>query len=272
MSKRKRYKKKPDVSIIIPVFGRFDLLDKCLKSIPDACGDKSYQVVLFDNASPDRDEAEEYYDSLDIDNVIVSRSNENLGFPIACNRGVNRSKADIVFLLNSDVVLLPGAVESMMQHLKDPEIGVVGMKLLFPEESVDGNRPAGKIQHVGLTLDIKGQFLHAFIAWSKDNPRVNRVFEVGAVTGAALMTKRTLWYKVGGFFEGYGIGTYEDCDLCYSIREKGYKVIVDVNAVGYHYTNATASFYKIPFPLGQNRQIFLQRWGKQLEYDEWRVL
>ena len=46
----------------------------------------------------------------------------------------------------------------------------------------------------------------------------------------------------------------------------------DVDAVGYHFTNATASHYKIPYPLRENRQIFLQRWGNKLQYDEWKVL
>jgi len=272
MATRKRYKKKPDLSIIIPVFGMFDLLDKCLKALPKACGNVSYQVVLFDNNSPDRDEAEEYYSSLNMENVIVSRSNENLGFPLACNRGVNRSKADLILLLNSDVILLPGSIKSMVRYFKDPGIGVVGTKLLFPEESIDANRPAGRVQHVGLILDIKGQFLHAFIGWSKDNPRVDQVYEVSAVTGASLMTKRVLWSRVGGFFEGYGLGTYEDVDYCYSVSKLGYKVIVDTDAVGYHYTNATASHYRIPYPLQQNRQIFLQRWGKEIKYNEWEVL
>jgi len=252
---RKRYKNKTDITIVIPVFGMFNLLEECIKSIPEACGKYSWELVLFDNNSPDRDEA-----------------NENVGFPIACNKGVSRGKADLIFLLNSDVVLLPKSVESMARKFRDPEIGVVGMKLLFPEDSIDNNRPPGTIQHVGLSVDIKGMFQHSFIGWSKDNPRVDRVYEVSAVTGAALMTRRKIWLRAKGFFEGYGLGTFEDVDYCYTVREMDYKVIVDVDAVGYHYTNATASHYRIPYPLQQNRNIFLQKWGTKLHYDEWEVL
>jgi len=273
MSKRKRYKAKADLDIVIPIFGMFNLLDECIKSIPKACGDVSYQLILFDNSSPDRDEAEEFYKSLDeMENLIIVRSSENVGFPKACNMGASRGKAPLVFFLNSDVVLLPNSVKSMVEKMKDPEIGVMGMKLLFPEDSIDANRPAGKVQHVGLITDIKGQFLHAFIGWSSDNPKVDKVWEVSAVTGAAMMVRKKFWLRTKGFFEGYGVGTFEDVDLCHMARGADYKVVVDTDAVGYHYTNATASHYRIPYPLKENRQLFLQRWGKTLDYNEWRVL
>jgi GT2 family glycosyltransferase len=270
MSKRKQ---KADVSIVIPVFGMFGYLDKCIKSIPEACGDVDYELILFDNNSPDRDEAEKYYKSIEgMENLTIARSNENIGFPMACNKGASRGKASLVFFLNSDVTLLPNSVKSMVDKFQDPEIGVVGMKLLFPEESIEENKPPGTIQHVGLALDIRGMFQHIFVGWSKDNPRVSKVCEVSAVTGAAMMVRKKFWLRNSGFFEGYGLGTYEDVDLCYAAAEAGYKVIVDIEAVGYHFTNATASHYRIPYPLKENRQTFLQRWGKTLTYDEWEVL
>ena len=270
MGKRKQ---KVDVSIVIPIFGMFNFLDKCIKSIPEACGDVTYKLILFDNASPDRDEAEAYYKSLEgMENLIVARSNENIGFPKACNSGASRGKASLVFFLNSDVILEPSSIKSMVDKFQDPEIGIVGMKLLFPEDSVDGNRPSGKIQHVGLATDIKGMFQHIFIGWGGENSKIDKLYEVPAVTGAAMMVRKKFWLRNSGFFEGYGLGTFEDVDLCYSAREAGYKVIVDVDAVGYHFTNATASHYKIPYPLRENRQIFLQRWGNKLQYDEWKVL
>jgi len=270
MSKRKQ---KADVSIVIPIFGMFGYLDKCIKSIPEACGDVAYELILFDNNSPDRDEAEKYYKSLEgMENLIIARSNENIGFPMACNKGASRGKSSLVFFLNSDVTLFPGSITSMVNKFQDPEIGVVGMKLLFPEDGIDKNRPPGTVQHVGLALDIKGMFQHIFIGWDKDNPRVNKVYEVSAVTGAAMMVRKKFWLRNSGFFEGYGLGTFEDLDLCYAARAAGYKVIVDIEAVGYHFTNATASHYRIPYPLKENRQMFLQRWGKSLTYDEWEVL
>jgi len=207
-----------------------------------------------------------------MENIIVHRSNENVGFPKACNTGASRGKASLVFFLNSDVTLEPNSVKSMVKRFQDPEVGIVGMKLLFPEDGIDSNRPPGKIQHVGLALDIKGMFQHIFMSWSKENPKIDELFEVPSVTGAAMMVRKKFWLRSGGFFEGYGIGTFEDVDLCYVAKDAGYKVIVDVDAVGYHFTNATASHYKIPYPLQENRQLFLQRWGNKLQYDEWKVL
>ena len=158
----------------------------------------------------------------------------------------------------------------MIRALDEPSIGVVGMKLLYPQDTLDQNsRPAGKIQHVGLGANIRGDIIHVLMGWSPDNPKVNVVRDTYAVTGAALMTRRNLWNKTGGLFEGYGLGTFEDVDFCLSVRELGYNVIVETKAVGEHYTGATQVANNMNFPLLQNKLIFLQRWGQKLVWSDW---
>jgi GT2 family glycosyltransferase len=97
---------------------------------------------------------------------------------------------------------------------------------------------------------------------------VKNVWEVYAVTGAALMTRRGLFDKVGGFNLMYGQDTYEDLDYCMSVRELGYNVIVEQSAVGVHYTGATAEHYKMGYPIEQNRMLFMARWAGNLNYTE----
>jgi GT2 family glycosyltransferase len=129
-------------------------------------------------------------------------------------------------------------------------------------------RPAGKVQHVGLCTNIRGEFYHVFLGWSPDHPKVMKVWEVYAVTGAALMTRRGIFDKVGRFNIMYGQGTWEDIDYCMSVRELGYNVIVEQSAVGIHYTGATAEHYKMGYPLDQNRMLFMARWAGNLNYTE----
>jgi len=93
--------------------------------------------------------------------------------------------------------------------------------------------------------------------------------DVYAVTGAALMTRRNLWHKIGGFNEAYGQGTFEDVEYCMIARELGYNIIVAPDAKGTHYTGATAERNQIGFPLQQNRITFLQKWANKLKWTSW---
>ena len=64
--------------------------------------------------------------------------------------------------------------------------------------------------------------------------------------------------------------TYEDLDLCLTIRGMGYNIVVEQNAIGHHFTGASALANNMSFPLGQNKNIFMARWKSRLEYTEWR--
>ena len=278
MSRRPRNKKPTTlVDVIIPVMNRFDILKDCLDALPEAMGDITYQVYIFDNGSEKLD-ADLFYRSVG-SGVQVHRCQMNIGFPRACNQTFRRGKSPLVFFLNSDVILEKGSVDKLVKKLDDPKVGVVGMKLVFPafidqqkaEIRMD-IRPEHKLQHIGIVTGIRGDLKHTHVGWDADHPRVNAQDETMAVTGAALMTRRFLFRDAGMFWEGYEMGTHEDVDLCLQIREMGYTVNVVPEAKDVHYTGATAEQYKVGFPLHRNYQLFMQRWEGKLKQWDWRVL
>ena len=280
MSKHRKYKSNtatPNklLDIIIPVYGRFDLFQKCLDALPAAIGDISYNLIILDNNSIEVDpKTNEFYSTLDLPNCTIIRNKKNVGFPAVCNQGARRKNSPILLFLNTDIIFQPDSIKHMVLALDDPSVGVVGAKLIFPDDVGKLNariRPAGKVQHVGICTNVRGEFIHSLVGWSPDNPKVLRIREAYAVTGAAIMTRRNLYTKVGGFWEGYGVGTWEDVDFCLTIRELGYNVIVEQKAVGLHYTSATAEHYNKPYPLNNNRMLFMQRWGNKLKYTEMDV-
>jgi GT2 family glycosyltransferase len=285
MGKHNNKKKNPSaqkierylLNIVILVHGRFDLLAKCLQALPEAAKDTPYNVILVDNASPDKAEADAFYGSLHMDNVVITRNKENFGFPKGCNQGFRRGYAPLVMFLNSDVMADPGSINTLVRDMDDPQNGAIGMKLVFPDDA-EGlpqdkiHRPAGMLQHIGLMTNIRGEFIHVFLGWDAEHPKVNAMRHVYAVTGAAMITRRSLFNKAGLFYEGYGKGTYEDVDYCLKVREMGYNIVVNPSARGIHYTGATAEKYKEGFPLDFNRLIFLQRWGGKLAWSEWSCL
>jgi GT2 family glycosyltransferase len=136
-------------------------------------------------------------------------------------------------------MLKEDAIEKMAQSMKDPSIGVCGAKLLFPLNS-SSTRPAGKVQHVGMAVSIRGDVIHPLIGWSANNPRCCVSRDVFGVTGACFMTRRDLFRKIGGFDTAYGAGTYEEVDFCMRVRNVGKRVFVNCGAQGWHYAGATA--------------------------------
>lgn len=262
------------VDIVIPIYKRWDLLRLVVEAIPDAIS-VPYNVIIVDNGNP-AGEAEQFYNTVSpIKNLIPIRVKDNIGYPAACNLGARRKNSPFLFILTSDVVLKPGSIDNLLKSINTiatPEIGIVGMKLVFPDDSLDLNpdiRPAGKLQHIGLVTNIRGEFIHIFVGWDADHPKVNAMKEVYAVTGAAFMTKKNIWNKARGFNEAYGKGTWEDMDYCLTVRDMGYNVIVNPEAVAVHYTGATAEKANEPFPLQFNRLIFLQKWAGKVNYTEW---
>lgn len=279
MSKKKKNQRSrpnsvftPFVSVIIPVHRRIDLLTECVNALPAAFGDILYEVIIIDNNTP-KEETKIYTEWKNSPNIRIYPQISNLGYPKACNLGMVKSYAPLIFFLNSDVIMDKGSGEVLVGSLDDPNVGVVGMKLLFPQTTdLPQNtymRPAGKVQHVGLATNARAEFYHVFLGWDANHPKVNAIRKIYAATGAALMTRKRLFRDAGGFLEQYGRGTYEDVDYCLTVQEMGYNVIVDINAVGIHHTGATTEKYNLPYSLNQNRMIFMQRWVNKLQYTEW---
>lgn len=273
-NKRQKRKKKPSrlLDIVIPVRSRFDLLGKCIESIYSSDTNFEFNIILIDNDSPDKNEAREFYTGLRSNpDIIVKQNRENLGFPKACNQGAGKGRSPIILFLNSDVILDKYCLEFLVRELDNPEIGVVGARLLYPEDVGDLRadiRPAGKIQHVGLSCDIRGRIKHPMTGWTADHRRVMQVKDTFAVTGACLMTHRNLYRAVGGFDEDFGLGTYEDVSFCMSIRALGKRIVVQPKAWGYHYTGASAESLNQGFPLNDNELVFAQKWRSAFAYTD----
>jgi len=271
--RNKPKKRKPVMDIVILTGGRFDMLEKCLVAIKEVSAlDKvPVHTIVIDNGTPRP--LREKYEHL-FDGVTSKRLYNPVGFAEGCNKGASLGKSSLILFLNDDVVVLPGFFKSMVKRIKSPKVGIVGAKLLFPLDSMDANRPAGAIQHVGITTRITGAVYHLFVGWSADNPRAQIEGDVWAVTGAALLVHRGLFHKAGGFDPMYGLGTWEDVDLCMASHAMGYKVQLEPKAVAYHYTGATSTSLNRPFPVQRNMQMFYDKWKDKgvVEWNEWRYL
>ncbi len=223
----------PKVSVIIPVFNRLDFTKKCLQSLfYRTNGNIPFEVIVVDNGSSDQTpnflkEASKIWSSL---KVILN--SENLGFAKACNQGASIAQGEYLLFLNNDTEVRAGWLDPLVNILdKDPRVGAVGNKLLFPDET---------IQHAGVIIvDDKrlSDPLLAKLAYYRQPaslPQANQPFCYQAVTAACLLIRKNAFTQVGGFDEEYWNG-YEDVDLCFELGEKGWLIVYEPQSVVIHY-------------------------------------
>lgn len=143
----------------------------------------------------------------------------NLGFAGATNAGASLATGRLLLLLNSDVLPdEPGWLSALVaEHDALPEVGAVGPKLLYEDDS---------IQHAGMWFDkppgaTTWANLHYYKGLSRHFPPADLKRQVPAVTGAAMLLSRTLYFDVGGLAGSFVQGDFEDSDLCLRLRERG---------------------------------------------------
>lgn len=273
--------KKPIFDLVISTAGRFDLLSKCLDAIY-ANATQPLTITLVDDATRREEKLRnkhlfEYQKDKDIHGNVVDfttmRNEVQQGFGASYNKGAKLSRAPYLTIMNDDVIINPDYFDKVLEVMKDETIGVLGARLLFPHNSTQGNRPAGKIQHLGLAMDVRGNVTHPLIGWSAENPKTKISREVFAVTGALFTTRSKLFHTVRGFDPIYGLGYYEDVSYCLNIRQLGFRIYMDANVGGIHYTNATSEKNSNAFggQLQQNAMTFRAKWVNSglLGYDLW---
>lgn len=265
----KQNSKKSTLDIAVLTAGRSDLFEVCIQNIlPKLKSD--YRIQVCNNGHPSS-EYETIYKYLP-SGAQIKRLNQDNGFSIGANTVIKSGNSPLVLFVTDDVFLHDGAIEALIERMEDTSIGICGLKLIFPKDSTDPGRPAGRVQHVGMGANIRGDMTHPLIGWTSDNPKCNVSREVIAVTGACFMIRRDVFNQVGGFDPSYGKGYYEDMDLCMKIRSTGKKIFIDTNAVGTHGVGQTfKSVDSSQIPIQQNQMMFRGRWISSLVWTEWEL-
>lgn len=219
------------VSIVIPVYNRVEYTMRCVAALAANTPYELYEVLIVDNASTDG--TREFLRTLEGD-VRVITNPANLGFARACNQGAREAAGEYLLFLNNDTAPQPGWLEALLAVAeRDPRIGVVGAKLLFPDDT---------IQHAGVAIIEDSPYplspVHLHYHAPAGAPQANLEREVDAVTGACLLIRRDVFRDVGGFDEGY-LNGYEDVDLCLRVREGGHRILYTPASVVYHDESAS---------------------------------
>lgn len=216
----------PDVSIIIPLYGRLDFLEHQLIEFsrdPWLLAHAEIVYVIDDPVlvAPMRRQARLLHALYGVPWRWVW-GGTNRGFSGANNLGVAHARAAQLVFLNSDAFpRQPGWVRELTRVLDErPDIGAVGPRLLFAD---------GSIQHAGMVFrrrDDLGVWVnhHPHMGLAPSLDPCTSLTVVPAVTGACLAMRRTDFDRIGGWDTGYLIGDFEDSDLCLKLRAEGFSV------------------------------------------------
>ena len=258
----------PKISILIPNKDHCADLKTCIESILKKTTYRNYEIIIIENNST-QPETFDYYRSLSIDDKIrvvdftARNVKQPFNYPKINNYGVEFASGEYLVLLNNDTeVISPDWIEQMLMFAQRKDVGVVGAKLYFPDDT---------IQHVGVVIGLFGVAGHVFSRCAKEKcGYMIRLFvqqNYSAVTGACMMIRKETFEKVGGLDESLAVN-YNDIDLCMKVRSLGLLVVWTPFAELYHYESKSRGFDDTPEKIVRFKKeidLFKARWHKELE-------
>ena len=220
----------PLVSILIPNKDQLQTLKKCLKSIWEKTEYTNYEILIIENNSTEK-ETFEFYKRIDgRHHVRVLYWDKEFNYSAINNFGAAQAKGEYLLLLNNDTeVITKGWMKELLSHCQRPEVGMVGAKLYFPDNT---------IQSAGTIIGMGGMADHAFVNMDRKKSgymhRASIQVDMSGVTAACAMVKRSVYEEVHGLEENLTVA-FNDVDLGLKIVTAGYLIVFDPYAELYHY-------------------------------------
>lgn len=255
------------VDIIIPVYGKIDFTLRCIHSVlmdiadiaAAGCMKAIPSIIVVDDTSPMQEGIEEL-SILHANGVcMLVQNRSNIGYLRSCNEGARNSSGQYLVFLNNDTNVCHGWLQSLLRTFEFiPSAGLVGSKLLYPN---------GLLQEAGGIVWRDGSAWNYGRGQDPLNPEYSYMRSVDYISGASIAIRRELFNELGGFDTRYAPAYYEDTDLCFKVKEAGYKVLLQpcsqvVHHEGISCGKDTSSGVK-KYQLVNQRRFFL-RWHKKL--------
>ncbi len=245
----------PLLSIVVPVHGKWEYTRACLVSIERHRPAVPFEVLVVDDASPDQT-AELVAAS---PGVRLASTERNLGFIGACNLGARHARGAYLLFLNNDTEVRPDALDALVNAAdSDDRIGLVGAMLVYPD---------GRLQESGGIIWADGSGWNYGRGRDAGAPEFAARRDVDYCSGAAILVRRDLFERLGGFDQRYAPAYYEDTDLAFAIRATGHRTIVEPRAVVVHHegiSNGTDLTAGVKRYQEINRAQFVDKWAPVL--------
>ncbi|MGA0588072.1 glycosyltransferase [Dyella sp. KRB-257] len=246
---------RPRVSVVIPVHGRREYTVACLRSLARHGARVPFETIVVDDASPD--------DTLDVlagvEGLRLIANRHNLGFVGSCNAGAAEARGDCLVFLNNDTQVTSGWMDALLRCFAErAQCGIAGSRLVYPD---------GRLQEAGALVfaDGSGWNVGRFESRHATPYRYRR--QTDYVSGAALMIRREVFRRVGGFDTRYAPAYFEDADLAFAVRRLGLQVWYEPASTVVHCegisagTDLDAGMKRHQRP---NQAVFVEKWASEL--------
>lgn len=250
------------VSIIIPTRDKPDLLGRAIETLFQNANWANKELIIVDNGSIEPETLQLFERIRPSSNVTIVRDDQPFNFSRLINAGARVARGDLLAIMNNDVETENRDYIGPLAALaSDPQVGVVGAKLLF------GN---GLIQHAGIALGVRGITGHPGMGRRPDDPGPYHILSttrrVSAVTGACMFTRRDVFERLGGFAEEYVV-EFNDVDYCLRADAIGLAVVYHAASVLIHNEGSSRQDRPLREQEIRDRQRFIQQWGRCLVQD-----
>lgn len=239
-------------SIVIPCLDQIAYTRQCVESIFEHTPEP-FELIFINNGSSDG--TGEYLRQLapPNSNVVVISNSRNIGFGAACNQGIKASSGNYILLLNNDTVVTPGWLTRMLaagRRLKD--VGIIGPR----SNVVSGAQRIIDIPY-GSAEEMREFARHRAVEFA------SRGFETNRLIGFCMLIKKEVIDKIGGFDRRFGMGNFEDDDICLRARIAGYRLWVCDDVFVHHYGSVTFNGARLDHSrlMAENLEKFREKWG-----------
>jgi GT2 family glycosyltransferase/glycosyltransferase involved in cell wall biosynthesis len=256
---------RPLVSIVVPS-DNFSNIRDSVNSIVSHSTYENYEIIVVTNSEL----IATYGGHLASPITRIIKYDEPYNFSDKCNAGAARASGEHVVFFNDDVrVISPDWIETLLEYLTLPGVGVVGPKLIYEN---------GSIQHAGMVTGVRRLVGTAFHAYPADTTAyfnfAQSVRETSLISAACLAMPIEVFREIGGFDSGNVPIAHSDVDLCFRVRASGRSCIYTPHAQLTHIghlsigsAEAEARKKAKPFRKDKADLFLLKKWGRYLERD-----
>jgi GT2 family glycosyltransferase len=255
-------KQRPRISVILPTAGkiieesgrRIDLVVNLVDHLRARTDGDSLEIIVVDNDDLSKEQIAHLH-SRGCRRISYFEPTFNVSKKL--NLGASIATGDLLLLINDDVeVLTSDWLLRCVDLMDDPEVGVVGPRLLYPDGTI---QHAGVVHNYGTPDHVRRGYPRADAGYFFSTCS-NRNYL--AVTGACMLTRRDLYRRVGGYTEDLAV-SFNDIDHCLKATEAGFRVVYAGSVALTHMESKSRIAYADPGEL----YYFHTRWSEQVSVD-----
>ena len=224
----------PLVSIIIPNKDEKETLEACINSILEKTDYPEYEILIVENNSMTKEIFSYYRELSKNPRIRLLRWRSGFNYSAINNFAASRARGEYLLFLNNDITVINGDwLREMLGVCQRKEVGAVGAKLLYPDNT---------IQHAGCVIGIGGVAGNMFVSMPAERTgylhKASLLQDLSAVTAACMIMKAEVFSETGGFEEKLSVA-FNDADLCLRVNQAGWLVVYDPYACLYHMESKT---------------------------------